>query len=215
MGCKRIDLTGKKFGKLTAISYDHMRGTRSYWKCACECGGVRIVGADHLKRGEIVDCGCITRKKKPPLHVKHGMSNTRLYKIWALMKGRCYNEARKEYPRYGGRGIKVCEEWMTFGAFMRWAVNSGYSSTLTLDRINNDGDYTPSNCRWITKKEQAFNKSTNRYISYNGQRKTITQWASESNIPYYVLKKRIDVLHWDFGRAISEQPKKMKRKEVI
>lgn len=213
MGKKRIDLTGKRFGKLTVISFNSMRGTRSYWNCVCDCGNEKAVGSDHLKNGDIVSCGCVQKSTLPPVNKKHGMSNTRLYTIWALMKSRCYNPSRKEYPRYGGRGIKVCDEWMEFDSFMRWAVDNGYSEDLTLDRVNNDGDYTPSNCRWASRKVQSFNRSTNRYITHNGQTKTITQWAADNNIPYYILKKRIDVLNWDFERAISEPPKKMKKEK--
>ena len=215
MGRKRIDLTGKRFGKLTAVSFDHMSGTRSYWKCICDCGCTCVVGADHLKKGDKLDCGCENRKKAPPIHAKHNMSNTRLYTIWALMKYRCCNPLRKEYHRYGGRGIKVCDEWMEFDSFIQWALENGYSDGLTLDRVNNDGNYEPSNCRWVTRHDQAYNKSTNRHITHKGATKTITQWAIENNIPYYVLKKRIDVLHWDFERAITEPPKVMKKKKGI
>jgi hypothetical protein len=213
MGRKRIDLTGKRFGKLTVISFNCMRGTRSYWNCVCDRGNEKAVGSDHLKNGDIVSCGCVQRSTLPPVNKKHEMSNTRLYTIWALMKYRCCNPSRKEYKRYGGRGIKVCDEWMEFKSFMEWSIANGYSDDLTLDRIDNDGDYAPSNCRWVSRQVQAFNKSTNRYITHNGQTKTITQWASDSNIPYYVLKKRIDVLHWDFERAISEPPRKTKKEK--
>lgn len=213
MGRKRIDLTGKRFGKLTVVSFNSMRGTRSYWNCVCDCGNEKVVSSDHMKNGDIVSCGCIQRLTLPPVNKKHGMSNTRLYTIWSLMKYRCCNSSRREYKRYGGRGIKVCDEWMKFKSFMEWSIANGYSDDLTLDRIDNDGDYAPSNCRWVSMQVQAFNKSTNRYITHNGQTKTITQWASDSNMPYYVLKKRIDVLHWDFERAISEPPRKMKKEK--
>lgn len=212
MGRKCIDLTGKRFGKLTVVSFDHRKGTRAYWKCVCDCGGNRIVGIDHLKNGDIVDCGCVNRKKNPPIHSKHGMSYTRLYTIWALMKARCVNQNRKEYPRYGGRGIKLVDEWLEFQPFMEWAIGSGYSDELTLDRKDNDGNYTPDNCRWVTRLVQAYNKSNNRYITHNGETKTICQWAKEYNISYNVLKKRLDDLGWDFGKAISEPPKKMKKR---
>lgn len=207
------DLTGKRFGKLTVVSFDHMLRTRSYWKCVCDCGGTRIVSVDHLRNGDTVDCGCIVRKKAPPLHIKHNMSYSRLYQIWALMKARCNNPNRREYRWYGGRGIKVCEEWLEFTPFMNWAMKFGYNEDLTLDRIDNDGDYCPSNCRWVSMDVQANNKSTNRYITHNGQTKTITQWATDNNMPYYVLKKRLDKLHWDFEKAISVPPRKMKKKE--
>jgi hypothetical protein len=211
MGRNRIDLTGKRFGKLTVVSFAYMRGTRSYWNCICDCGNEKIAGIDHLKNGDIVSCGCVQKSTLPPSHKKHGMSNTRLYTIWALMKYRCYNPSRREYHNYGGRGIKVCDEWMEFDSFMRWAFNNGYSENLTLDRIDNDGNYCPENCRWVDRKAQQNNRRSNRLITFKGITKNITQWASDNNLPYYVLKKRLDVLGWSFERAISEPAKKMKK----
>lgn len=202
MGRKFIDLTGKKFGRLTVVSFDHKGGTRTYWKCECECGGTRIVANDHLKRGEVTDCGCYRR------HIarweKHGKSNERIYTIWDLMKRRCFDSNRVEYKNYGGRGITVCPEWLDAQNFTEWAYQNGYSNELTLDRIDNDGDYCPQNCRWVSRKEQSNNKRNNRLITHNGQTKTITQWAEENGLPYYVLKKRYDKLGWTFERAISE-----------
>jgi hypothetical protein len=120
------------------------------------------------------------------------------------MKERCYNSKRKEYPNYGGRGISVCSEWFDFRNFMEWSLSNGYSDDLTIDRIDNDGNYCPENCRWVSMKQQGQNKRTNRYITHNGETKTITQWANDNGLQYHVLKKRIDGLGWSFERAISE-----------
>ena len=161
MGRKRIDLTGKRFGKLTVVSFADMRGTRSYWNCICDCGNEKIASLDHLKNGDIVSCGCVQKSTLPPSHKKHGMSNTRLYTIWALMKYRCYNPSRKEYHNYGGRGIKVCDEWLHDSlSFFEWSYKNGYieGAGLTLDRIDVNGNYEPSNCRWVSRKTQCNNK---------------------------------------------------------
>jgi len=209
MGRKFIDLTGKKFGKLTAISIDHKNGTRVYWNCICDCGGKRIVSNDHLRRGDTTDCGC--ERKHIPHRWKHNMSNTRIYTIWALMKARCSNPKRKEYHRYGGRNIKVCNEWLDSAKFIEWSINNGYSDELTLDRIDNNGDYCPENCRWVSRKVQSNNRKCNRNITHDGVTKSITQWANDNNMPYYVLKKRIDILGWSFERAISEPARHFKK----
>lgn len=202
MGRKLIDLTGQRFGKLTVISFDHRGSKKTYWNCSCDCGGKRTVSSDHLKSGEIIDCGCYKRHvahmKKNPIY------NTRLYRIWSLMKERCFNEKRKEYPNYGGRGIRVCDEWMNSESFINWSLSNGYKDGLTLDRIDNNGNYCPDNCRWVDRKVQGLNKRNNRYITHNGETKTITQWAKDSNLPYHIIKKRIDILGWSFEDAISK-----------
>lgn len=204
MGRKAIDLTGKRFGKLTAISIDHKseESTRVYWKCVCECGGNRIVSNDHLRNGDITDCGCY--RKHLSHWNKHGMSDSRLYRIWSLMKGRCFNEKRKEYKNYGGRGISVCSEWLDAKTFIEWALKNGYEDNLTLDRIDNDKGYQPNNCRWVSRSDQSNNKRNNRLFTHAGETKTMAQWANDNNLPYYILKKRIDKLGWSFEKAISE-----------
>lgn len=202
MGRKMIDLSGKRFGKLVAISIDHTGNyKRTYWNCVCDCGGKRIVSGDHLRSGDVTDCGCF--RMHTANWKKHGMCNSRLYTIWSLMKERCFNPKRKEYVNYGGRGISVCEEWLDSSKFIEWALNNGYSENLTIDRIDNNGDYCPDNCRWITKKEQMNNRRNNHYIIYKGCKKTISQMAEENGLSYSQLSKRLK-LGWSIERAISE-----------
>lgn len=211
MGRKSIDLKNMRFGKLTAISLDHKgNGTRTYWVCKCDCGNERIVSNDHLRNGDVTDCGC-TRKHTSHWN-KHLMSDSRLYSIWDLMKQRCFNVNRKEYPNYGGRGITICVEWLESKNFIDWSLNNGYADNLTLDRIDNDGDYCPENCRWVDRKTQQNNRRNNRLITYNGITKTITEWANDNGLPYYVLKKRLDILGWSFEKAISEPIRNNKSK---
>lgn len=131
-------------------------------------------------------------------------SKTRLYSIWHCMKLRCYNKNRESYKNYGARGIKVCSEWLLdFNNFKNWAYNNGYNDTLTLDRIDNNDDYKPSNCRWVTPKEQQNNTRRNHYILFNGQNKTLKQWSEELDIPYFCLRSRLNNLNWSVEKAFS------------
>ena len=204
------DLTGKRFGMLTAVSISHRKGTRTYWNCICDCGGSRVVSSDHLTRMENTDCGCT--RKHIPYYKKHGMSGSRLYTIWTQMRYRCNNSNKKEYADYGGRGIKVCEEWNNPLNFFEWALQNGYSDDLTLDRIDNNSGYCPDNCRWVTQTVQMNNRRNCRYITYNGETKTLTQWAKEKGMRYLQLKRRIDNYNWSIERALTE-PLHSKKKE--
>lgn len=134
----------------------------------------------------------------------HGKRHTRIYKTWTDMKSRCLNPNRPKYKRYGGRGITICEEWLnSFEAFYDWAMANGYREDLTIDRIDNDGNYEPSNCRWITLAEQAANKSTNHFITHEGMTFTIAEWARRINVRREVLKDRICRYGWSPERALT------------
>lgn len=156
------DYIGKRFGRLTVIgrlpSRGHGKGTKLI--CRCDCGNETEVFASNLTRGHTTSCGCLKREiVAAGAHTTHGKRQTRLYEIWRSMKQRCTNPNKINYARYGGRGIKVCSEWMeSFEAFYEWATTHGYKDDLSLDRINNDGNYEPGNCRWATPKEQAANR---------------------------------------------------------
>lgn len=148
------DYAGMKFGRLTALEY--VPGSK--WLCQCECGNQVMVSTGHLVTGHTASCGCLKHEK---WHLTHGKRKTRLYRIWSGMKNRCTNENTPRYPDWGGRGIKVCDEWLhDFQAFWDWSMSHGYSDELSIDRIDNDGDYSPDNCRWATPKEQRTNQRT-------------------------------------------------------
>ena len=132
------------------------------------------------------------------------MKNKRIRSIYTNMKTRCYNPNSNRYYCYGGRGIKVCEDWKNnFANFKEWALNNGYAENLTLDRINNNGDYEPNNCRWVTYKQQRLNSTTNRIIEIYGNKKTITEWCEYFNIPYYVINNRVNKYGWDIYKALT------------
>lgn len=185
------DLLGDRYGRLTVVAYDGKRkrksttGYKHYWLCKCDCGNEKVVEAYSLKTGRISSCGCLCIER----HTKHNMRHTRLHEVWHSMKNRCKNPSHVAYSDYGGRGIKVCEEWQDFIPFMEWALNNGYSDELTIDRIDVNGDYEPTNCRWATMKEQGNNRRNNRRVTYHGISYTISELSDKTNIPYSKLSK--------------------------
>lgn len=155
-----IDLTGQRFGRLTVVrksGKDNFRN--STWECICDCGNSSIVSSVNLRNGNTKSCGCYGRERKRNANKTHGMTGSRLHRIWKAMRTRCYNRNFFGFKYYGGRGISICDEWKNdFQAFYDWAMKNGYSDNLTIDRINTNGNYEPSNCRWVTMAEQNKNK---------------------------------------------------------
>ncbi len=186
------DYTGVKFGTLTAIKPTTVKGNRQYWLCKCECGNLTEIRCDHMFDGRIKSCGCKKYEYIGNAKRIHGKKHTRIYRIYQNMKNRCYNKNFPEYKRYGARGISICEEWLIDRcAFFDWAFKNGYTDELTLDRIDVNGNYEPSNCRWITILEQQNNRRTNHFVSYGNKRLTLADWSRELNIPYWKIQKHI------------------------
>lgn len=189
---KFIDLLGEKFGRLTVIErMPNNKRKQAVWKCRCDCGKEVIVTAGHLRSGHTNSCGCYGRDRAAEYHLTHGMKGTKLFSVYHTMKGRCYNPTDKKYHRYGARGIKICDEWLNDPSiFFEWALQNGYMEGLSIDRIDNDGNYCPENCRWADNKTQANNKSNNTIIEHDGIFKTISEWADELGISYAAVKAR-------------------------
>ena len=183
------DLQGMRFGKLVVMKYAGNNARHeSLWVCKCDCGKItNPIQSGSLKSGNTQSCGCLYVAS----HTKHGLRNTRIYSIWQGMKARCYRKSHTYYKRYGGRGITVCDEWRNdVQAFYDWAMSNGYADNLTIDRIDANGNYEPSNCRWVTLDVQHNNREKTVFVEINGQSKTLSQWAEVTGLKYGTIKRR-------------------------
>lgn len=206
------DLTGQKFGRLTALyrlhNY-HKKGT--YWLCVCDCGNIKEVNTYKLQDLHTKSCGCLKIDKtiqRNKDYAKHNKSNTRLYRIWHGMKNRCYNTGDKDYKNYGGRGIAVCSKWLDdFQSFNNWSINSGYADNLTIDRIDTNKGYSPDNCRWVDMKAQQRNKRNNKTHTINGETHCLSEWCELLGLNYYTVCTRINKLKWSIERALEVKTK--------
>ena len=194
------NLIGKKVHKLTIIEELKERdkyGNRQ-WLCKCDCGNTKIYTTSNLNI--VKGCGCAK--------TKHNYSKTKLYRTYQRMKNRCYNKKFPHYKLYGGRGIKICDSCLNdFSLFKKWALENGYKEGLSIDRINPNGNYEPSNCRWITMLEQANNKRNNLFYTINGETKTQTQWCKIYNIPVTNVRRRLNS-GWDIKTALTKPIRK-------
>lgn len=226
------NLLGQKFGNLTVIeeapNYSTVSGKEiTQWKCKCDCGNVLFVKSHSLKSGRTKSCGCIsspmaieTRIKKGNL-IKNGRSFLRIGHIYGGMKQRCYDPKCPGYRNYGARGIKICDEWLGekgFETFYEWSKEHGYIEEAdgrqnSIDRIDNDGDYSPDNCRWVNNIVQSNNRRGNVFVEYQGEKKTIAEWAREKGITHGALASRIK-RGWDIERALTEPMHRNKQKAV-
>lgn len=197
-------MVGEKFGRLTVVGYAGLSGSgKRTWDCVCECGNHTVVTTSDLRNGHTKSCGCIRKEELIIRSTSHGKVHTRLYSIWTGMKNRCYNRKQDNFKYYGGRGIKVCNEWRDdFESFFEWAIANGYQDGYTIDRIDVNKDYSPENCAWKTQREQNLNTRKNRCIEYLGTTKTIKEWADECGLEYSCLLWRLNS-GWDIARALS------------
>lgn len=194
---KKEDLRGRQFGRLTVVDESSRRdGHSSWWWCECECGKRVEVRRSCLMRGDTKSCGCLNSEKSAErgrkAMTKHGWYGTRVYHIWHSIVDRCESPNCSQYSNYGGRGIKVCDEWRSDPkAFCEWATANGYADNLSIDRIDVNGDYEPSNCRWITINEQQTNKRNNVKITYRGKTQCVAEWARELGVSQGNIYARI------------------------
>lgn len=205
------DLTGLKFNRLTVIKLHHKgepiickgksSGCHYFWLCECECGNKIIVDGIALTTAHTKSCGCYKSEKLKQIKTKHGLYCTRLHNIWNNLKQRCLNSKRKDYKSYGGRGITVCNEWLEFKNFYDWSMANGYTDELSIDRIDNNGNYEPSNCRWVTKETQNKNRRNNHKVTYNGITKCVCDWAKDIGIDEAALRYRLKA--WGIEKALN------------
>ncbi len=210
------DRTGQRFGRLTVVREAERPAnghpSKIYWQCQCDCGNVIIMDVDSLRSGNTKSCGCYRKEVLSTGHVyatKHGMTHTPEYRAWRGMRDRCHNPANKDYAGWGGRGITVCERWRaSFIAFYN-DMGPRPSSSRSIDRIDNDGPYSPENCRWATYSEQNNNQRTHkprsidRPITFLGKTQTIAQWAREAGLPYEAFRRRIVNRGWPMDKAMT------------
>ena len=206
------DLTGQRFGRLLVVSRaENSASGKPRWNCICDCGNAFIASGNALKSGYTKSCGCYNREVSTKNHYRHGGHNDRLYGVWNMMKQRCGNRNNRFYKNYGGRGITICDEWKDdYESFKLWSMENGYDPTATrgectIDRIDNDKGYCPENCRWTNKRVQANNCRTNRWLTYKGRTKTVSQWAKETGICASTIIYR-DNHGWPVEKTLSVSP---------
>lgn len=184
------DLTGKRFGRLLVKEYAGAINKRTMFRAICDCGKEKLVRSEVLLRGETRSCGCLKKELNLKLFTRHGESKKPIHNIWCTMHARCKNPNNGMYHRYGGRGIKVCERWHDFENF-KADMGPRPSTKHSIDRIDNNGPYSPENCRWATQKEQGANTSKNRRLTLNGVTKTMGQWTEYLGLSEDTISRRM------------------------
>ena len=198
------DITGQRFGRLFAISFSHVNsGRRAVWNCLCDCGNQCQVEGTKLTTGRTKSCGCLRPDAARENNSTHGYSTHYLWNTYAKMIARCYAPSDKSYKRYGARGIVVCERWRE--SFANFIADMGERPTgCSLDRVDNDGPYSPENCRWATITQQNTNTRQNHRITFGGEALTITEWAKRLNISERTIRSRLRY-GWPIDRVLSEE----------
>lgn len=204
MAKRKYDLSGQKFGMLTVLS--PVSGGK--WRCLCDCGAEKDILTNHLISEHTTSCGCAANEINAEKHTIHNLSKTRLSHTYKGMKDRCYNKNNPQYKYYGGKGVRVCDEWLGKDGlrnFVEWALSHGYTENLTIDRKDSNGDYEPSNCRWADNFTQSNNRKSCVYITANGETHTASEWSRITGINATTIRYRIRK-GWDDEKAITKVP---------
>lgn len=203
------DLTGQKFGRLEVKEFmGKTKRGESLWGCLCDCGSMRKVLGYSLESGNTKSCGCLRTDNTKIANTKHGHNRrgltSKTYTKWIRIQQRCYNPKASHYEYYGGRGIKVCDRWLGENGFEHFLADMGVCPDgMSLDRIDNDGNYEPGNCRWATHKTQMNNTRHNDWIKYDGKEKTLTQWAEYLGMAKQTLRGRLYKYHWSIEKSLT------------
>lgn len=207
----KADLSGQRFGMWTVSSQSKLDKAQTVqWLCRCDCGTERWVRSAPLKAGRSLSCGCLRDAAFVERQTIHGMKGSREYQTWDRMKQRCYNPSHHHYADYGGRGITICERWVHSFENFYADMGSRPSENHSIDRLDNNGPYSPRNCRWATRIQQARNTRTNHFLEYKGQTKTMMEWSNESGVSYSTLSRRIRS-GWSVEKSL-ETPVRKRRK---
>lgn len=204
------DLTGQKFGRWTVLSLasrccinENGKKDGVRWRCQCDCGTISDSQlGSHIVYGKSVSCGCLRNEILSERRKTHGMSETTEYYVWLSMKDRCKNPSNKRYYSHGARGVTVCDAWDDFQNFYN-DVGPRPSDKHSIERVDNDGNYCPENCKWETDAAQANNKRNNVRLTYNGETKSLMQWCRHLNLSYSVVLARVSDRGWDTVRALE------------
>ena len=189
---RKIDITGQRFNKLLVLREYGRKHKEVTWECLCDCGNITIVPSYAIRTGATKSCGCYTGKTKTSF--RESMRGTHIHTAYTNMLTRCYNPHYYLFQHYGGKGIKVCDDWLGddgFINFYNWSLANGCSGNLSIDRIDNSKNYSPDNCRWVTMKEQQNNRTNNRMITVNGETHTIAEWSRINKIKYATIQNRL------------------------
>lgn len=207
---------GKQYGKLTVVGLDNVQfkhGKKNMWVCKCECGKTKTMEPGNVLSGHSTTCGC---GKTFHWATKHGESSSRLYSIWGKMCERCSTTTKEMHKDYAGRGIRLCDEWKKYENFAAWAMKNGYSNGLSIERVNNNGNYCPENCIWIDRGLQARNRRTTHWVKYQGREMSLAEACEIAGMPYKQVFSRIKYAKWPIDDALTipiNETRKWKRSE--
>lgn len=200
---KVLDLSNKKFYKLTVIRQVQSKNHKTMWECICDCGNTTLVLTSNLTCGRVKSCGCLKNEKLIKRNTTHNLRKTPIYEVWKTMKQRCFNPNNSSYKNYGGRGISICKDWKdNFISFYEWSMLNGYKKGLTIDRIDNNSNYCPENCRWVDRTIQANNTRWNKLITIGGKVDTRANWMRYFNLDDYNFNKqlKLGLLRYDTNK---------------
>lgn len=210
----KINLANKRFNKVTAISFSHEAKGHYFWNCLCDCGKQIAIDGDKLRQGRVYSCGCERYKRIGEIKATHGHTKNRSatpeYYTWHSMKARCTNPKNSHYACYGGRGIKVCDSWLA--SFENFLADMGSKPANTqIDRIDNNGDYCPENCRWVSKQANHMNRRITYMVEWDGKQIALLDLCNNLLLPYHTIWQRLERMHWTLDKAISTPVRPCKR----
>jgi hypothetical protein len=187
-----IDISGMNFGRLMAQSRTEARSADGSvkWLCTCQCGGSTIACAAHLRSGHTQSCGCLKIERARQGGTRHGLTGSYIFRIWTHIKGRCENPTDAAYPSYGGRGIAICDRWRNDAAMFAADMGPRPSAEHSIERMDNNGPYSPENCIWGTRKQQARNRRSSLLIAFGGATRTLAEWSEVTGIPANTIRNR-------------------------